>query len=117
MFGGSALGAFSTYGDMWRYSPDPDCAICNTTQVVEEVSVDPSLVVLQNPVQDGMLSVRMPVGTWELEVFDMVGRSMYVLKQSCGKAVLDVGYLRNGIYLLVARGSSTAISAKFMVVH
>lgn len=114
LFGGTPLGAFTTYGDLWRFTPDAACGACSDAMTVSEerVNTDP---ISPNPVVGGTLNVTLPVGPWSIDVFDMTGRKIMPTSNGSGSTLLEIGQVPNGSYVLIARTTKEERKAIFIV--
>ncbi|MEO8591037.1 MAG: kelch repeat-containing protein [Flavobacteriales bacterium] len=116
MYGGNPLGVFTTYGDLWRFTPDPDCGPCGVVTGVAE-DMTGSVSIAPNPVVDGTLTVTLPDGNWSIEVLDMTGRKVMDTGNGMGTIHLDISHLLNGGYVLTARTSKETHNMKFIVAN
>ena len=114
LFGGIPLGAFATYGDLWRFTPDAACGACSTSLQVNEHALD-AIGISPDPVVDGILHADLPAGFWSIDVLDMTGRRIAGTNKSAGRMDLDIGPMPNGSYVLVAHTAQAVHKAKFMV--
>ncbi|MBK8340659.1 MAG: T9SS type A sorting domain-containing protein [Flavobacteriales bacterium] len=116
LFGGVPIGAFTTYGDLWRFTPDAACGPCNSVLEVGEATAD-GISIHPNPAVEGSLSVTLPDGSWSIDVLDMSGRKVGTTSVGIGNTSLDIAHVPNGSYMLVARSSQQVYKARFMVAH
>ena len=70
-------------------------------------------LVYPNP-SNGIFSLNLGAGLWDVEVFDITGRKVYESLME-GRSVLDLGQCQKGIYFLKATSENRGLTTKIMV--
>lgn len=121
LFGGSDIVTmYNAFGDLWRYSPDPDCG-GYLTGLAENPDAPPQFNVFPNP-SNGIFSIQFSndqIAKARIEIRNAIGQIVFVSEESNSNQhfdkTIDLSEMSSGFYLLQLTVENKSFSKKLMI--